>query len=103
MSELRLTKPSLKRAVLSIIAVTVVSCVITGIALAISYTHGLSDPASVGDYIRLFITFAAVWGPMYLLFFWWATVPALICLGVLIASVRRGDAVRGNSPPITPI
>lgn len=103
MSELRLTRPSLKRAVLSIIAVTVVSCVITGIALAISYTHGLSDPAPVGDYIRLFITFAGVWGPMYLLFFWWATIPALICLGALVASVRSEDDVRGGSPPTTPV
>jgi hypothetical protein len=103
MSGLRLTKPSLRRAVLSIIAVTVVSCVITGIALAISYTHGLSDPAPIGDYIRLFITFATVWGPMYLLFFWWATIPALICLGALVASVRRGDAVGGGSPRTTPV
>ncbi len=95
----RLTKPSPKRAVLSIIAVTVVSSVITGIALAISYTHGLSDPAPVGDYIRLFITFATVWGPVYLLFFWWATIPVLICLGALVASVRREDAVDGGSPP----
>jgi hypothetical protein len=103
MSGLRLTKPSLKRAVLSIIAVTVVSCVITGIALAISYTHGFSDPAPVGDYIRLFITFATVWGPMYLLFFWWATIPVLICLGALVAAVRRRDAAGGGSSPTTPI
>lgn len=95
MSWLRLTKPSFKRAVLSIIAVTVVSCVITGIALAFSYTHSLSDPAPVGEYIRLFITFVTVWGPMYLLYFWWATIPALICLGALVASVRRRDAAGG--------
>jgi hypothetical protein len=103
MIEFRLTKPSLKRVVLSIVAVAVMSCVITGIALAIDYTHGLSDPAPVGDYIRLFITFAAVWGPTYLLFFWWATIPALICLAALVASVRRGDAAQGGSPPTTPV
>jgi len=98
-SRLHLAKPSPKRAVLSIVAVTIVSCVITGIALAISYTHGLSDPAPVGDYIRLFITFVVVWGPTYLLFFWWATIPALFGLGVLVASVRRGDASGDSLPP----
>jgi hypothetical protein len=96
MSRLRFAKPSPKRAVLSIIAVTIASCVITGIALAVSYTHGLSDPAPAGDYIRLFITFVVVWGPTYLMFFWWATIPALVGLGTLVASVRRGEAVDGG-------
>jgi hypothetical protein len=92
MSRLRWVKPSLKRAVVSTTAVTMVSCVVTGIALAVGYTHGLNDPAPLGDYIRLFITFIALWGPMYLLFFWWATIPALIGLGAIAASVRRGHA-----------
>jgi hypothetical protein len=98
MNRLCLIKPSLKRAVLSIVAVTVASCALTGIALAISYTHGLSDPAPVGDYIRLFITFVFVWGPTYLLFFWWATIPALIGLGAPVASVRFRDTVGGSLP-----
>lgn len=98
MSRLRLIKPSLKRAVVSTTAVAIVSCVVTGIALAVGYTHGLTDPAPVGDYIRLFITFVVLWGPMYLLFFWWATIPALIGLGALVASVRRADAT--NEPAV---
>jgi hypothetical protein len=93
MSRFHVAKPSLKRAVVSTIAVAVASCVVTGIALAIGYTHRLTDSAPVGDYIRLFITFVGVWGPMYLLFFWWATIPAFIGLGALVASVRRGDTV----------
>jgi hypothetical protein len=96
MSRFRFAMPSPKRAVLSIIAVTIASCVITGIALAVSYTHGLSDPAPTGDYIRLFITFVVVWGPMYLWLFWWATIPALVGLGALVASMRRGDPANGG-------
>jgi hypothetical protein len=99
MSRFSLTRPSLQRAVLSISAVTAVSCAITGIALAIAYTHGLTDPAPVGDYIRLFITFVVLWGPMYLLFFWWATIPFVIGLGALVAFARRGDAVNGSVAP----
>lgn len=91
MSRLRFAKPSPRRVALSIVAVTITSCVIAGISLAVSYTHGLSDPATTGDYIRLFMTFVVVWGPTYLLFFWWATIPALIGIGALVASVRRDD------------
>ncbi|WP_264073013.1 hypothetical protein [Mycobacterium cookii] len=71
----------------------------TGIALAVGYTHGLTDPAPVGEYIRLFVSFIVLWGPTYLLFFWWITIPALIGLGVLVASLRRGDA---PNEPATP-
>ncbi len=95
MSRFYFAKPSLKRAVVSTTAVAVVSCVVTGFALAVGYTHRLTDAAPVGDYIRLFITFVVVWGPTYLLFFWWATIPGLIGLGALVASVRRGEAPGG--------
>ena len=89
MSKLRLASPSLKRAVVSVIAVAVVSCVISGIALAVSYTHGLSDPAPVSNYIRLFVTFVAVWGPMYLLFF---GGPRFLFLSAWAHSSLRCDA-----------
>jgi hypothetical protein len=95
MSRFHFAKPSLKRLLVSTTVVAAVTCVVTGIALAVGYTHWLTDPAPVGDYIRLFITFVVLWGPTYLLFFWWATIPGLIGLGALVASVRRGDAPGG--------
>lgn len=88
MNRPRLVKPSLMRAMLSIVLLTALTCFVTGISLAIAYTHGLSDPAPTSEYIRLFTTFIVLWGPTYLLFFWWATVPALVGLGVLLAAVR---------------
>jgi len=95
MSRFHFAVPSLKRLLVSTTAVTVVTCAVTGIALAVGYTHRLTDPASVGDYTRLFITFVVVWGPTYMLFFWWATIPGLLGLAALVASVRRSDAPNG--------
>jgi hypothetical protein len=52
----------------SVIAVTVICCVTTGIALSIGFIHGATAPAPTGEYIRLVILCVTFWGPMYLLF-----------------------------------
>lgn len=99
---LRFAKPSLWRVLWSIIAVAVVSCVITGIALSIGFIVGYDgpEPVSKGEYVRLVITCLTFWGPMYLLIAWWATIPAIIGLGALAACVRRARAAdQGSERP----
>ncbi|MGJ6125529.1 hypothetical protein QN239_23435 [Mycolicibacterium sp. Y3] len=93
-------KPSLRRALWSIVIVFVVSSVIAGIAVAIGFIVGKDSTTTVaaGEYVRLVVVSLTVWGPMYLLIAWQVSIPAIIGIGVLAASIRRGisSTSRGN-------
>jgi hypothetical protein len=81
----------------SVIAVTVICCVITGIVLSIGFIHGATAPAPTDEYIRLVILCITFWGPMYLLIGWWITIPTMLVIGVLVACVRRTPAADEGS------
>jgi hypothetical protein len=99
MMAFRFTKPSLRRVLWSIVLVAVACCVIAGIAVSIGFilSNESSEPVPKGEYVRLFVVDITFWGPMYLLIVWWATIPAIIGLGVLAACVRRTTAPKRAS------
>ncbi|ORA80319.1 hypothetical protein BST28_09640 [Mycolicibacter kumamotonensis] len=80
-----LARPLLGRLALSVTAVYVAASVASGTALSVS---ALTDeyPYSVGEYIRIYIWSIVLWGQAYLLIPWF-----IITIGLLIASVRRGE------------
>lgn len=88
---LRFVRPSVGRVVGMTLATIVLVCVITGIVLYIGLitTHHDSEPTPTGDYVRLFVVSIAFYAPMFLLIVWQVTVPAILALGTLIASLRR--------------
>jgi hypothetical protein len=91
----RFAKPSIRRVIWSLIAIAVGSCVLAGTGLfigALVVSRNDPTPTSTGDYIRLFIVSILLWGPSLLRFFWWATIPVIIGLGVVAACVRRTTA-----------
>jgi len=89
--KLHLVKPSIGRVFYSILVVAILGCLLTGIALAIGYTLGYneSDPAPAGEYLRLVVTSVVLWGPILLLTAWWVSIPAVLVIGILAASIRR--------------
>jgi hypothetical protein len=56
-----------------------------------------SSPTSTGDYIRLFIAFILLWGPSLLIIIWWASIPAIVALGILAACTHRAPAAETAS------
>lgn len=93
MSRLRFVRPSLGRLVGMTIATIALVCVITGIVLyfGLITTHQDIGPTSTGDYIRLFFVSIVFYAPMFLLIVWQITIPAVLALGVLAASLRKTD------------
>lgn len=90
MSRLHFVKPSPWRVLWSTIGVAVLCGVLAGVTLFAYETTLPSDPPTpTGDYIRLFIWDILLWGPAYLLMVWQITVPVMIALGVLAASLRK--------------
>ena len=91
-------KPSWRRALWSIVIAFVLSSIVAGIAVAIGFVTGKDANASVsgGEYVRLTVASLTIWGPMYLLTAWQVTIPSVIGIGVLAASVRRKARPAGN-------
>lgn len=92
MTRPQFAKPSFRRLLWSTVAVAVAGCLIAGSALFVGALVVSSDdpiPTSTGDYIRLYFVAILLWGPSLLLIVWFITVPLVMVLGVLIASVRR--------------
>jgi hypothetical protein len=96
MTTFRFAKPSIRRVVWSVVAVAAGICVITGVAVfvGILVSHPATDSAPTGDYVRLFVVCVVFYSLMFLWIVWWATIPAIIGLGVLAACMRRGDGHR---------
>ncbi|MGB5112918.1 MAG: hypothetical protein WBO08_15425 [Mycobacterium sp.] len=92
MNGLWLTRPSVRRAIGFIVATAVVVGVIAGLVLYANeiVVHSDPQPTPVGDYVRLFILDIVFWGPMALLAIWMVSVPVILILGLVTASVRRG-------------
>lgn len=85
-------KPSLRRAIWSIVAVAVACDVVVSSAYvvgAIVTGRNDSDPTTTGEYVQLAAMFLTFWSPILLLTFWYLTLPVVITIGLLIASVRR--------------
>jgi hypothetical protein len=99
---LHFAKPSIRRVIWSIIAVAVVTCVVTGIALSVGFITGHDDngPTPNGEYVRLVITCLTIWGPMSLLIAWQISIPVIIALGALASCIRRPTATdQGGQRP----
>lgn len=83
--------PSVWRVLWSIVGVTVLCGIVAGIVLYANaiITHSDPEPTPTGDYIRLFLLDITFWGPMLLLTIWQVSVPVILVLGGLVASLRR--------------
>lgn len=73
--------------------------VASGTALSVS---ALTDeyPYSVGEYIRIYIWSILLWGQASLLIPWFITIPLVIALGLLIASVVRETDESTKQTPV---
>lgn len=89
----------MRRVICSILAVAVVACVVTGIALSVGFITGHNDNGSVpkGEFVRLVVSCLTIFGPMYLLIAWQISLPLIIALGAIAASFRRGSAPTDHS------
>ncbi|MGB3285486.1 hypothetical protein [Mycolicibacter algericus] len=92
------TRPSLRRVALSVAAVYAVASVASGTALSVS---ALTDEYSysVGEYIQIYIWSILLWGQAYLLIPWFITIPVILVLGILVASLRRETDESTEQPP----
>ena len=103
MSQLYFAKPSHWRILWSVVAVAVLASALLGCALFIGAiaTHHDTGPTPGGDYLLLFILDLTFWGPTLLLTIWQVSVPVVIVLGVLLASLRKthtsGTTTRNRS------
>lgn len=84
-------KPSPARALWCIAAVTVFTCVVTGIVMSIGMILVSSDstPPPTGEYVRLFIVNITMWGPILLVTVWFLSAPVILAMGLLIAGICR--------------
>lgn len=87
---IRFFKPSPARALWCIAAVTVFTCVITGIAMSIAMILASSDSMSppTGEYVRLFIVNITMWSPILLVTVWFLSVPLILGMGLLLAYIH---------------
>jgi hypothetical protein len=93
-THLHFLRPTLWRAVWSIVTAAFV-VYITGMVVVyvLALTpHGVVQPSSSNTYVGLLMWDMVFAAPVFLLFFWWATIPAIIGLGVLAACARRTTA-----------
>jgi hypothetical protein len=91
MTYLHFVRPTPWRILWSVVAA---AFVVYMIAIVVVYvlaltTQGVVEPASPNTYVGLLMWDMVFAAPVFVLFFWWATVPAMIGLGVLIACARR--------------
>jgi hypothetical protein len=91
MNGLRLTQPSVRRVIGFIVLTTVVLSVITGLLLFTGelVTNAHRYPTPVGDWVRLFFLNITMYGPMAVITFWQISVPLILVLGPLAASLHR--------------
>ena len=103
MNRFQFVRPSPGRIVAMTLATTALVCVVAGIVLYIGLiaTHHDSAPTATGDYIRLFFVSIFFYAPMFLLIVWQITIPAILVLGVIVASVRRRSSqpISGSEKP----
>lgn len=93
MNRFQFARPSLGRVVGMTITAIALVCVITGIVLYVGLiaTHHDGGPTPTGDYIRLFFVSIFFYAPMFLLIVWQITIPAVLALGILAASLRKSS------------
>ncbi|MBV0918241.1 hypothetical protein KC238_13370 [Mycobacteroides chelonae] len=90
MSRVGFRQPTVWRLLWSIIGVAVLCGMLIGIAMFIyELTLPSVPPTPTGDYVRLFFLDITLWGPIMLITAWPFTVPAILVLGALVASLRR--------------
>lgn len=91
MSRLQFRRPSSWRMLWSVVGVSLVCGVAAGIVLYTNaiVAHSDTQPTPVGDYVRLFLLDITFWGPMLLLAVWQVSVPVILALGTLVASLRK--------------
>ncbi|RIT26822.1 hypothetical protein D2E76_27875 [Mycobacteroides abscessus] len=93
MNRFQFVKPSLGRVVGMTIAAIALVCVIAGIVLYIGLiaTHHDDGATPTGDYVRLFFVSIFFYAPMFLLIVWQVTIPGVLALGVLAASLKKSS------------
>jgi hypothetical protein len=91
-------KPNLRRALVCILAVTLVACISAGIVLYAVAIVMHSDPAPtpVGEYVRLLLLDLTFWGPVTVITGWPIFVPIILAVGALVASIRVVDPPEGD-------
>lgn len=86
------SKPTKRRVIRSLVAVVLVSCVLTGIAVCIGFiVNHEGEPVSGGEYVRLALLSLTLWGPMYLVIAWPLSVPLVAGITALVACTHVGD------------
>ncbi|MEO8816292.1 MAG: hypothetical protein ABI307_13110 [Mycobacterium sp.] len=97
----RFAKPSAWRVLWSIVAVAVMCCIITGIAVDIGFvlTHNETEHTPTGDYVRLFVVSIAFYAPMFLQIVWQVSIPVILALGLLLACMRKSPTVESSPTP----
>lgn len=91
---IKFAKPSLRRVIWSLVTVTVALSLCVSIRWYIgALIQSPSDPhpMSGGDTVRLAFTFLTVYGPMLIITIWPVTVPLILAVGALIATIRVVD------------
>lgn len=90
---IKFCKPSLRRALVCILAVTLVARISAGIVLyAVAIvTHSDPSPTPVGEYVRLLLLDLTFWGPITVITGWPIFVPVILAVGALVASIRVVD------------
>lgn len=99
MTRLQFRAPSARRLLWSVVGVALLGGVIAGIVLyanAIT-TNDDAEPTPIGDYIRLFLLCLTVWGPLLLVTIWQVSVPVIVLIGALAASIRRTGSLPGTA------
>jgi hypothetical protein len=90
MNRLHFRKPSIWRVFWTTVAVAAAGSLLAGLGLftgAIA-KHSDAGRTSPGDYVRLFILDLTFWGPVLVLTVWQITIPVIVALGVLVASLH---------------
>ncbi|ABK73394.1 hypothetical protein [Mycolicibacterium smegmatis] len=98
---IRFAKPSSRRMLACTAAATAFVCTVAGIGLSVGMIAGSNDtsPVPTGEYVRLFIVNLTMWGPMLLLIAWPVSVPLILVLGILAASVHAAEPPNSAADP----
>lgn len=107
MSRVHFVKPSAWRVFWSLFAAAFVVYVVAVVVLiSAAFTSNRPPSTSSNEHVGLLMWDLVFAAPVFVLTLWFVTIPVIVALGVLCASIRLGapkddtgtSAVQGNSP-----